>query len=80
MLAILGLGYSNLAAAAEPESLTIAQLSGILQVYTDLMKLQFPDAYNACVSKQKGNRSFRLTKGSKSGSSWSTFSKKFHIS
>lgn len=54
--------------------------SSLTKIDTDLMKLQFPDAYNACVSKQKGNRSFRLTKGSKSGSSWSTFSKKFHIS
>ena len=50
------------------------------EIDTDLMKLLFPDAYNACVSRKKGTRIFRISEGTKSGATWSSYSKKFNIS
>lgn len=50
------------------------------EIDMDLMKLQYPEAYNACVSKKKGPRVFRLTEGTKAGSSWNSYSRKFKIS
>ena len=50
------------------------------EIDTDLMKLRYPAAFSACVSRKKGQRIFRLTEGTKSGSAWSSYAKRFSVS